>query len=261
MKKDKFFSLITLASCLFFVTSCAPKAESESVSTAMSSAQIAETIVQTDTLFKERVDISKLREAIKLLAQARNPDARNFETEWRFAQYNFFLGKQTKDEKEAEKAFADGLQAGLIASKIEPNKPEGHFWYGANLGEQAKKSPVTVGIKAVVEIKTAMNKVIEIQPNYQGASAFDALGQIELATRLTGGDTKKAIEYLEKGIAIEKDNSYLRLHLAEAYFDADRDAEAKKQIDYLLKIKPAPEYVLEHQESVELAQKLLKTKF
>ena len=70
---------------------------------------------------------------------------------------------------------------------MEPDKPDGYFWYGANLGELARRSPITVGIKSVADIQQAMNKVIEIDPGYQKASAYDALAQIELQTTMTGG--------------------------------------------------------------------------
>ena len=59
---------------------------------------------------------------------------------------------------------------------------------------------MTVGVVSVKKIRKAMNRVIEIDPNYQGASAYDGLGQLEMRTRgLTGGSAEKAVEYFEKG--------------------------------------------------------------
>ena len=106
-----------------------------------------------------------------------------------------------------------------------------------------------------------MTKVIEIDPSYQGASAFDALAQIELATRLTGGKSAKAVDYLEKAIEINKQNTYLRLHLAQAYLAENRSADARKQLDYLLKMKPDAEYLPEYEECIKEGKKLLETKF
>ena len=106
-----------------------------------------------------------------------------------------------------------------------------------------------------------MNKVVEIQPDYQSASAYDALGQLELATRLKGGDAKKAVELLEKGLQMAPDNTNIRIHLAEAYLAVKRDADARKQLDHLLQMKPHPEYVPEYREAVEKAKKLIETNF
>lgn len=262
MTTMRFYRFITIALLSFSLVSCASKAGSEPVMPAVSTALISETLTKCDALFKEREDLAKLREAVKSLAALRNPDRRNYEVEWKFAKYNYFLGKHTTDAKEKEKAFEDGKQAGKIASRIEPDKADGFFWFGANLGEQAKQSPVTVGIKAVDEIREAMKKVIEIQPDYQSASAYDALAQVELNTAgLMGGNPGKAVEYLEKALTINKENTYLYLHLAEAYIATGKRDEAKKQLEHLLKMKPNPDYLPEYNESVAKAKKLLETKF
>ena len=261
MKKYKFDSLITILFVSFFLASCASTAETGENETKQDAAPPTEIIAQADALFRQREDISKLREAVRLLAAARNPGNRSYEVEWKFAKYSYFLGRQSDDEEESEKALDEGEHAGRIASRIAPDKPDGYFWYGANLGEQAKESPITVGIQSVDDIREAMHKVMEIQPDYQGASAYVALGQIELVTGLIGGNPKKAIEYLEKGLEIEKNNAYLRLHLAEAYIATNRRADAKKQLEAILKMQPHPDYVVEHKEASEKAKKLLETRF
>jgi predicted Zn-dependent protease len=242
-------------------SACASKAHVESSAVPNVSESIPEVLQKADSLFKQRSDISNLREAIKTLASARMSDNRNYEVEWKFAKFNYFLGRHTDDEKEKTTAFEKGREAGLIAVRMEPEKPDGHFWYAANLGELARLSPITVGLKSVSEIKASMNKVIEIQPDYQNASAYDALAQIELQTVLTGGKAEKAVEYLEKAIEIEKDNTSLRLRLADAYLAVDKDAEARKQLDELLKMKPNPDYVLEYNQDIANAKKMLDTRF
>ena len=159
-------------------------------------------------------------------------DNRNFEVEWKFAKFNYFLGKHTTDEKESEKAFEDGVQAGRIASRVEPNKPDGYFWYGANLGEQAKKSPVTVGIKSIDDIREAMNKVIEIQPDYQAASAYDALAQIELKAGLMAAENPKKRSNIWKRPGNRKRQSLIFICIWPKLIWRSRPkAEAKKQLD------------------------------
>lgn len=258
----QFYFLLFVSFSLTFFVSCASSgvAELENVAP-KSTVSAADVVAKTDALCKKHEDLSVLRQCIQLLAQARNPDNRNFEVEWKFAKYNYFLGKQTDKEAESEKALKDGVEAGKIASRIAPDKPDGYFWYGANVGEQARRAPLTKGLTSVGDIREAMNKVIEIQPDYQGASAYDVLAQLELATRLTSGKAEKAVEYLEKALELEKENTFIRLHLAEAYLAVNRDAEAKKQLDYLLQMKPDPDYLPEYKESTEKAKELLKTKF
>ena len=106
-----------------------------------------------------------------------------------------------------------------------------------------------------------MNKVVELQPNYQGASAYDGLAQVELGTRLKGGSPEKAVEYLEKGITLEGDNTNLHVHLAEAFLALDKQADAKKQLDTAIHMTPNPDYLPEHKDAVAAARKILDTKF
>ena len=261
MRKSKFYSLITIVFVAAVFVSCSSRAETEMPQPQVAPEKISQAVARADELFSQREDVEKLREAVETLARVRDPDNRNYEVEWKFSKYNYFLGKQTDRENEREEAFEDGRQSGRIASRIAPDKPDGFFWSGANLGEQAKISPVTVGVKAIGDIREAMNKVIEIDPAYQGASAYDALAQIELTTGLFGGKAERAVEYLEKALEIEKNNSYVRLHLAEAYLAVGKKAEAKKQLEYLLQMKPAPGYAVEYKETSEQAKKMLETKF
>ncbi len=261
MKGIYLYSFITIASLAFCLISCSSKNEQQETVAPPNTALIAENISRADDLARPHNDPAKMREAVRLLAQIRNPDNRNYEVEWKYAKHNYFLVKLLTDEKEIETALRNGEAAGKIASRIEPNKPDGYFWYGANLGEQARRAPLTKGLSSLGDIRSAMHRVIEIEPAYQGASAFDVLGRIELETRIVGGSAEKAIEYLEKAIALEKENSYVRLHLAQAYLAVDRDADAKKQLEFLLKMKPNPDYLPEYEESTKEAKKLLETRF
>jgi tetratricopeptide (TPR) repeat protein len=261
MKTKKLYILITFVITWWALTSCSSKPPAQAAPDRVSPEATQKALADSENLFKQREDLDKLRVAIKTLAAVRNQDNRNYQVEWGFAKYNYFLGKYSADGDEAEKALGQGRDAGKIASRIEPQKPDGHFWYAANLGELSKRSPITVGLQSVDEIKEAMNKVIELQPDYQGASAYDALAQVELATRLKGGDAEKAVELLEKGRQIAPENSNIRLHLGEAYLAVKRDADARKELDYVLNMKPNPEFMPEHRECVDKAKKLIQTNF
>lgn len=257
-----FYRFITIAAILFCFSGCAMRADSEPIAPAPDAAKVKESVAAADALFRERENVDKLREAVKLLSSLRNPEVRDYEVEWKFAKFSYFLGRQTTVESEREPIFLEGEKAGRIASRMETEKPDGHFWYAANLGERAKISPVTVGVKSVDDIREAMNKVIAVDPTYQSASAFDALAQIELQTAgMLGGKPEKAVELVEKGLAIEKNNSYLYLRLGEALLATGKKAEAKKNLEQVLKMTPNPEYLIEFNETADKAKKLLETKF
>jgi len=157
--------------------------------------------------------------------------------------------------------FGEGRDAGKTAFEMEPGKPDGYFWYAANLGKISRINPITVGIGSVEEIRSAMNKVVELQPRYQNSSAYNALAQLEMDTRLFGGSAEKAVAILENALKTEKLNANMHLRLAEAYLATKRPAEARRQLDVLFQMKPDPDYIVEYNATVEDARKLLKTKF
>ena len=261
MKTRNLYILITIVITWWALSGCSKDRAASIPTENVSPEAISTSLANSESLFKQREDLDKLRQAIQSIAKIRDPNNRNYQVEWTFAKYNYFLGRHTTSEDEAEESLEAGRDAGKIASRIEPQKPDGHFWYAANLGELSKRSPITIGLRSVDNIKESMSKVIELQPDYQGASAYDALGQIELKTRLKGGSSEKAVEYLEKGLELASDNTNIRLHLAEAYLSVKRDNDARKHLDYLLRMEPDPEYIPEYREAVEKAKKLLQSNF
>ena len=62
-------------------------------------------------------------------------------------------------------------------------------------------------------------------------------------------------------IALEPNNSNSRVHLAEAYLSLNRKEDAKKQLEYVVQMKPDADHLPEHKVSLERAQKLLKSRF
>ncbi len=257
--KSAIFFTIVITSCLH--VACTTTDAIETAGPLVSPEVISSSLTESDALFKQREDVAKLREAVDVLRKARDYKQRNFEVEWKFARLNYFLGKQSTDEKESDTAFEEGRDAAKIASNLEPQKPEGYFWYGANLGELARNNMLTVGIKALPEVRGAMEKVIDLQPSYQNSSAYDVLGQIELETRLYGGKAEKAVELLEKALETERDNMNIHLHLGEAYLAVKKESEARKQLEKVLVMKHDPDFLIESREAVEKARKLLATKF
>ena len=216
-----------------------------------------DSIAEGDRLFAGRGDLAKARMAVTVLRQARTADYGNFEAAWKLSRADYYLGAHATDD-EAEDVFREGIEAGKIAIQLNGARPEGHFWLGANYGGSAQRSTLA-GLATVEDIRREMETVIKMNESFQGGSAYMALGQLYLvAPKVLGGETSKAIDYLQKGIKIAPDNSLMRVHLAEAYHAAGRDAEARKEIHVLMSMTPNPEYLPEHQEALEKGKKLLE---
>lgn len=242
-------------SSIFFV-SCASRANSPE-SARSNPASATELIAKADALYARRADdLNNVRNGLELLRQARINDGANYEAAWKIAKFNYFLGDNTKDEKERDAAFKAGIASGNSAIRLQPDKPDGYFWTGANQGGQAQAS-VLDAAGNVAEIRRNMQKVIELQPDYQNATAFVALAKVELKTRgMMGGDAQKAADYLEQALKYEKNNTMIYLNLAEAYFYLNRKTDARKTLDDMRRVPKNDEYAAEQREVEEEAQKL-----
>jgi len=216
----------------------------------------AEKMAQADSLYTHREDLAQARQALALMRQARVEDYANYEIAWKLSRSDYYVGDHSTNDREREDSFREGIQAGQAAVKLQEGKPEGHFWLGANYGGSAKNSTIA-SYSSVEDIRREMDAVLKLDEGFQAGSAYLGLGQLYLqAPRMLGGDRQKAVDYLEKGLPFGKDNALLRLRLAEAYHQVNRDQEALKQIDYLLSMKIDPAFAPEYKEAVEKGQKL-----
>lgn len=240
---------------LLLATSCheAPPDESP----AAEAASAAEEITQADQLYAQRADLLQLRRGIVLLRQALAEDADSYEAAWKLSKFNYYLATHTDDVTERDEAFRAGINAGKTAVELQNEKPDGHFWLGANYGGAAEQSAIQ-GLATVEDIRQEMETVLRLDQGYQNGSAYMVLGLVYLnAPSIVGGDPKKAVEEMEKGLPFGEPNAFLHLHLAEAYQKVGRNEDARRELNKILAMKPDPDYLPEYKEASAAAQKLL----
>ena len=248
----------TLISMVLAMVACNQGASDPAMSTGGADARMAiDKIAEAEPLYEAREDMTRARVAVTALRQGHSADYGNYEAAWKLARAAFYVGDRTDNDSERDDMFREGIQAGKAAVQLQPDKPEGHFWLGANYGGEAAHSTLS-NLSSFQDIKREMEAVLKIDESYQGYSAYVGLGRLYLqAPKVLGGDVNKAIEYLEKGIKLNPNNTVMRLYLANAYEAANRNADAKKQIETLTAITPDPKYVAEHKDAVEKSKKLL----
>jgi hypothetical protein len=219
-------------------------------------------VEQAEALYAKRDDLDRVRAAIRLLEQARAADRADYQATWRTAKFCYYLAAHTADEKERDATFKSGVEAGKAAVRLQPAKPEGHFWLGANIGKRAELEGGLGALGAAGDVRKEMEAVVKAEPGYQGGSAYMILGQIDLRTPgLFGGSKKRAVEWMEKGLAFGPQNAFLRLRLAEAYLAVKRKEDARRQLDFILAMKPDPDYLPEYKEAAAAARKLVESEF
>jgi tetratricopeptide (TPR) repeat protein len=217
-------------------------------------------IAQANQLYEQRDDIARVRQAVALMRLAHTDDPANYEAAWRLGKFDYYLATHTAGE-ERDKAFREGIEAGKAAVRLQNNRPDGHFWLGANYGGSLETGGLS-GLATVGDVRNEMESVLSLDEAYQGGSAYMVLGLVDLkAPKLLGGDPQKAVAEMEKGLRFGGTNAFLRLHLAEAYLAVKRPEDARKQLEAVINMTPDPNYLPEYREAETEARKLLDKNF
>ncbi len=219
-------------------------------------------IAQADQLYLQRSDLSRVREAISLLAAVVDEDAENYEALWRLTKYYHFLGTHAASNDAAKDALEQGIERGEQAVALVPDRPEGHFWLAASYGEYGQRRNIFKAWRLVEPMRKALRIVISLDPSHENGSAYAVLGKLDSEVPgLFGGNRKRGIRSLEKALDIEPDNSLAKLFLAEAYLKEDRDDEARRLLEEILTMAPDEGYEFEFRENQEEARRLLSEHF
>src|SRR5215510_9336368 len=144
-------------SVLLLATSCNEGPPEESFPANSTSA--AEDISSADQLYAQRADLTQVRRGVVSLRQAVTKEPANYDAAWKLSKLNYYLAMHTDNSNERDTAFKDGIDAGKTAVQLQNDKPDGHFWLGANYGGAAKHSTIQ-GLATVRDIRNEMETVL-----------------------------------------------------------------------------------------------------
>src|SRR2546423_1531886 len=120
-------SLLLVCLCCLLASACAAP-PSANVAPLASATPDPAVLQQADMSYAQRADLERVRAGLDLLRRARAIAPFSHEAAWRMARLDYTLGDQTKDDKEREAAFREGIEAGEVAVRVAPTIPESHFW-------------------------------------------------------------------------------------------------------------------------------------
>jgi tetratricopeptide (TPR) repeat protein len=195
-----------------------------------------------DALYARRSEPGLAARAADLWAARLDANPRDYDAAWKLARASYFLGNEgPAADKRA--TLERGMQAAAAAAGLEPNRPEGHFWHAATMGALAESFGFRVGLRYRAPIKQALERVLAIDPSYQGWSADRALGRwYARVPRLFGGDRQKALEHFRRSIANNPESTVSHYFLAEALLDLGREADARAALAQVLRVPDDPEW-------------------
>ena len=253
--------LLIAAMSAALALSCSRRPE-EAVNRPPAAPGAPELVRRADELYALREDAGRAREAVALLRRARTLDEGDYGAHWKLARSLHYLGESLADAAERDASYSEGIAAGQSAARVSPVGVEGHYWLGANLAGRTELQGVIGDLAAVGDVRREMEAVVAADEGYERGGAYLHLARVELELpRVLGGDPKRAVELLEKGLKLGDDNAALRLQLARAFLAARRREDARRELQLILAMEPHPDYVPEHRRAAAEAGRLLKERF
>ena len=208
-----------------------------------------------DVLYSQRENLQAAARAADLWEAHASTE---FAAAWKLSRICYWLG--THGSRDARRqALNRGIKAGETAVRLSPNRPEGHFWLAANMGELAEIGGFTQGLKYKGRIKEELERTIAINPTWEQGSAEAALGRwYAKVPGMFGGDDTRAEQHLRRAIAINPESRNAMFDLAELQIDKGRKDEARSLLKKVISLPIDPDWAPEDRELSAQAAATLK---
>ena len=208
-----------------------------------------------EVLYRDRENLGSAQRAADLWQARASTD---FDAAWKLARVSYWLGTHgASDQRRA--ALERGITAGTSATRLSPNRPEGHFWLAADMGALAEEGGMGAGLKYRARIRDELQRTLAIDPKYEEGSAEEALGEwYAKVPGLFGGSKTNAESHLRRAIAINPESRTALVDLAQLLIDNRRSDEARVLLHRAINAPADPEWAPEDRETTAQAAALLK---
>ncbi len=245
MKTKIFFLLLIFLSFSFILFSQEPK----------------DLISQGDKLYAEMKDMATAQEALSKYREALLKVEDKYEAYWRLSRILYYIGAHTESKKEKKIIFSQGIYYAKKAVESEAEKPDGYYWLGVNYGVYGEARGVLKSLFLVGDIKEAMNKVIELDREYEDGGPDRVLGRVYFKVPgFAGGSKKKSLEHLLKSKEIGLNDPLTRFYLADTYLSLKEVDKAREELEYVLSMESDPRWVSGVDDCREDAKQMLQKK-
>jgi tetratricopeptide (TPR) repeat protein len=223
--------------------------------------QLSPLVREADDYYLGRWQIANVEKGLDLLWQDVRQRPDDYEAWWRIAEFDCYLDRNS-DGPGNLRILEQGIDAGKKATALDPNRPEGHFWLGADYGLDAEEKGLLEGLRMVGRIREQMETVEKLDPNYQECGAQRTLARVDYRVPFfAGGDKRRSVELLEGCLKKYPHDSLTMLYLAESLLALGHRVEARNELQQILQLCPDPNYGPEQKKNQARAQALLAKEF
>jgi tetratricopeptide (TPR) repeat protein len=212
-----------------------------------------------DALYAKRENVTFAQQAAAIWQSRLQKNPNDFDSAWKLARATYWIGTQGPSA-DRKPALEQGITAGRAATRIEPNRPEGHMWLAANMGALAESFGLRQGLKYRGEIKNELLTVLRLDRAYGQGSADRALGRwYYKVPGIFGGSDQKSEEHLRQSLTYNPNSTASLYFLAETLVALKRKSEAKEMLERLLAAPVDPAWAAEDHDFKVKAEKLIQT--
>ncbi len=198
-------------------------------------------MAQADALY-DQGGLDNLLKSAELYAQASEADPASYDAAWKASRsYREYCNQAKESNAEGWEGICKqygkmGMMYGEKAVALNPDRVEGHFWYGCSVGNYSDGVSVLTALREGLKDKTQMSfeKSYEIDKSYTTGGPIKALGRFWYVLPWPLSDKEKAISYLKEYNQAYPDDAEGQVFLAEALIDAGGDenmTQAKALLD------------------------------
>jgi len=197
-----------------------------------------DTIAQADALF-DKGDVDSILESIPFYVKAVEANPNSYEANWKCARAhreyaNLNLEQELEGWKDVCKKYGkDGMRYGEKAKELEPEKIEGHYYYGLCVASYSDGVSILKALKEGLKGSTqdAFYKAYEIDKMFEDGGPMLAIGRFWHQLPFPLRNKKRAQKYFEEHHKYFPDDPQGLVYFAELLIDRRKKDEARPLLE------------------------------
>ena len=203
----------------------------------------ADYVAEADKLY-DQGGLANFKQAIELYSKAIAENPNNYEANWKCARAHREYGDNAKTEKVdgwkkiCAKYGKEGMNFAQKATELEPEKPDGYYFYGLNVGTYSDGVSVFTALSEGLKDKTqnSFETAYKLDKMYKEAGPMIALGRFWQVLPWPMRDRKKSLKYYREYQTTQyfADNIEVHVYLGELLIQIggkENKAEAKGYLE------------------------------
>jgi len=197
-----------------------------------------DTIAQADALF-DKGDVDSILESIPFYVKAVEANPNSYEANWKCARAhreyaNLNLEQELEGWKDVCKKYGkDGMRYGEKAKELEPEKIEGHYYYGLCVASYSDGVSILKALKEGLKGSTqkAFYKAYEIDKMFEDGGPILAIGRFWHQLPFPLRNKRRAQKYFEEHHKYFPDDPQGLVYFAELLIDRRKKDEARPLLE------------------------------